>query len=261
MRIVVLTVSLFLVSCDLLAQAAAYRAKASAIPDFLQTDREAGFAKSGSQFCAPAAVSNSLMWLADHGYPNLRLSGNARTAQIAMIRKLSGPRFMKTSPSIGTAVAQVLAGVAAYVAAAGYKIRELKYEGWRPAARDMAASKYPNPGDIKAAVADDRKAVWLNVGWYSYDEDSGDYVRSGGHWVTVVGYDHDDLLIHDPSPAAGAGFRTQRVTLDKLTEWRLTGEQRNLPRSARGYYEVGGEMAVASGKTCILDGAVLLTLE
>jgi hypothetical protein len=261
MRIVVLTVSLILASCDLWAQPAVHRAKVSAVPDFLQTDRDAGFAKSGSQFCAPAAVSNSLMWLADHGYRNLRPSGSAKAAQIAMIRKLSGPRFMKTSPSIGTDVTQVLTGVETYIAEAGYSISELKYEGWRPVPRGVVSSKYPDLGDIKAAVADDRRAAWLNVGWYSYDEESGDYVRSGGHWVTVVGYDHDDLLIHDPSPAAGAGFRTQRVTLEELTEGRLSGQQRNLPRSAKGYYEAGGEMAVASGKTCILDGVVLLTLE
>jgi hypothetical protein len=261
MRIVVFTASLFLLSSGLFAQPAVYRAKASAIPDFLQTDREAGFARSGSQFCAPTAISNSLMWLAGHGYQNLRPSGSAKAAQIAMIRKLSGPRFMKTSPSIGTDASEVLAGVETYVDEAGYTISELQYEGWRPVPEDVAASEYPDLDDIKAAIADDHSAVWLNVGWYSYDEESGDYVRNGGHWITVVGYDHDDLLIHDPSPAAGEGFRTQRVTLEELTEGRLTGQQRNLPRSAEGYYEVGGEMAVASGKTCILDGVVLLTLE
>jgi hypothetical protein len=52
------------------------------------------------------------------------------------------------------------------------------------------------------------------------------------------------------------------LSLEELTEGRLTGgRQANLPRSAAGYYEVGGEMAVGSGKTCILDGAVFLRLE
>ena len=78
--------------------------------------------------------------------------------------------------------------------------------------------------------------------------------------MTVVGYDGDDLLIHDPSPAAGSGFRTQRISLEELSEGRLTGKQKNLPRPAAGYYEVGGEMA-AGGKTCLLDGAVFLRLE
>lgn len=261
MRPLLLIASLILSSGQLLAQPAVHRDKASEIPDFLQTDREAGFAKAGSQFCAPTAVSNSLMWLAENGYEDLRPEGNAKKAQIAMIRQLSGPDYMKTSPSIGTDVAQVLAGVEAYVTEAGYTISELAYEGWRPVPDGVATNEYPDLDDIKAAVADEKSAVWLNVGWYTYDDESEEYVRSGGHWVTVVGYVRDDLLIHDPSPSAGAGFRTQRISLEELTEGRLTGKQRNLPRPASGYYEVGGEMAIASGKTCILDGVVLLTLE
>jgi hypothetical protein len=237
----------------------AYRAKASRTPDFLQTDREAGFARSGSQFCAPTAVSNSLMGLAANGYDDLRPAGGNKAAQIAMIRGLS--EAMNTSAAIGTDATQLLNGVEAYVTEAGYTIEELSHEGWRPVPSDYDAGELPDLDDIRNAIADARSAVWLNVGWYTWDEDSGDYLRNGGHWVTVVGYDGDDLLIHDPSPAAGSGFRTQQISLEELTEGRLTGKQKNLPRSAAGYYEVGGEMAVSPGKTCILDGAVFLRLE
>jgi hypothetical protein len=231
------------------------------VPDFLQTDREAGFANSGSQFCAPTAVSNSLMWLAANGYEDLRPAGSAKKAQIAMIRKLSGAGFMKTSPSTGTGVAEVLRGVEAYVGEAGYGLGELAYEGWRPASDEFVASEHPSLDDIKVSVADDQSAVWLNVGWYKYDDESDEYLRKGGHWVTVVGYDGDHLLIHDPSPSAGSGIRTQRISLDELASGTLTGDYQNLPRSAEGYFEVGGEMAIARGWTCILDGAVFLTLE
>jgi hypothetical protein len=98
------------------------------------------------------------------------------------------------------------------------------------------------------------------VGWYAYDETTGDYVRSGGHWITVVGYRGDDLLIHDPSPSAGVERWTQRITLTEIEDGRLTGQQRNLPRSAEGCYQVGGEMR-AGRSTCVLDGVVILTLE
>lgn len=261
MRRLFLILSLFITVAELSAQPAVHRSKAREIPDFLQTDPEAGFARSGSQFCAPTAVSNSLMWLAANGYEDLRPAGSAKKAQIALIKTLSGPDYMQTSPSIGTDVAQVLSGVEAYVTEAGYNVGQLSYEGWRPVPEESVASEFPDLETIKAAVADESSAVWLNVGWYTYDEDSGDYERIGGHWVTVVGYEHDDLLIHDPAPSAGSGFRTQKITLEELTDGRLTGNQRGLPRSAEGYYEVGGEMAVGSGKTCILDGAVVLTLE
>jgi len=261
MRIVLLTLSLFLAFGHWSAQPTVHRSKARVIPDFLQTDPEAGFAKAGSQFCAPTAVSNALMWLADNGYEDLRPTGSAKKAQIAMIKTLSGPGYMKTNPSMGTDVSQVLAGVETYVSEAGYTLAELSYAGWRPAPEDSVAGEYPDLDAIKTAIADDQSAVWLNVGWYKYDEDSGDYRRTGGHWVTVVGYDHDDLLIHDPAPGAGRGFRTQTISLEELTEGRLIGNQRGLPRSAEGYYEVGGEMAVPNGTTCILDGAVVLALE
>jgi hypothetical protein len=260
-RVPILIPILLLTFASASAQPAVHRAKVRAIPDFLQTDPEAGFAKSGSQFCAPTAVSNSFMWLADNGYDDLRPSGSGKKAQIAMIRTLSGAKYMKTNPKIGTDVAQVLEGIAGYVDEAGYAVAELSYSGWRPAPEDYVAGELPDLDAIRAAVADDSSAAWLNVGWYRYDEDSGNYARNGGHWVTVVGYTEDELLIHDPSPSAGTGFRTHAITLDELTEGRLTGNQRNLPRSAEGYYEVGGEMAVPPGWTCILDGAVVLTLE
>lgn len=236
-----------------------YRAKAATTPDFLQTDREAGFANSGSQYCAPTAVSNSLMWLAANGYDELRPSGGSKRAQIAMIRSLA--KSMSTSASIGTDVAQLIRGVESYVTEAGYTIEELSHEGWRQVAADYNAGELPDLDDIRNAIADEQSAVWLNVGWYTYDEDSGDYLRYGGHWVTVVGYAGDDLLIHDPAPSAGSGFRTQQVSLEEIGEGRLTGRYPKLPRDAAGFYELGGEMAVSAGKTCILDGAVFLRLE
>jgi hypothetical protein len=259
MRVLPITLSLLLLSTSAMAGRHADRIRASRIPDFLQTDRDAGFAGSGSQYCAPTAVSNSLMGLAANGYDELRPSGDSKRAQIAMIRSLSSS--MKTSPTIGTDVSQLLSGVETYVTDAGYSIAELSYEGWRPVPSDYEAGELPDLDDIRTAIANAQSAVWLNVGWYTLDEESGDYIRSGGHWVTVVGYDGDDLLIHDPSPAAGSGFRTQRISVEELTEGRLRGRQTNLPRSAAGYYELGGEMAIATGRTCILDGAVFLRLE
>ena len=256
-RAALVVLALLLCSARADAQRSAHRA--SSTPDFLQTDREGGFAGSGSQFCAPTAVSNSLMWLAANGYDDLRPSGAAKRAQIAMIKSLS--RSMNTSPSTGTDAAQLLRGVEAYVTEAGYSIGELSYEGWRPVPSDYEAGEFPVLDDIRSAIDDEQSAVWLNVGWYTWDDDEEAYVRNGGHWVTVVGYDGDDLLIHDPSPSAGSGFRTQRVSLEELTEGDLAGRQPNLPRPAAGYYELGGEMAVAAGKSCILDGAVFLRLE
>ena len=127
------------------------------------------------------------MWLAANGYDDLRPAGNAKKAQIAMIRTLSGREYMNTSPANGTDVTQVLGGLATYIEEAGYTIASLGYDGWRPAPEDYAASEWPDLDSIRETIKDAQSAVWLNVGWYRYDDESGDYKRIGGHWVTVVG--------------------------------------------------------------------------
>ncbi|HEX3068333.1 MAG TPA: hypothetical protein VHX14_07140 [Thermoanaerobaculia bacterium] len=260
-RVSAVVAAIALLSVTLVAQPASYRAKVQSTPRFLQTDREAGFENAGDQYCAPTAVSNSLMWLANHGYRKLKpAAASEKAAQIRMIKLLADSDLMNTNPEKGTDVAEVIAGVQGYVGNVGYEIEELQYSGWRPAPRDVVSGKFPDLDAVKEAIADPHGAAWLNVGWYRYDEDSGNYVRSGGHWVTVVGYDGDDLLIHDPSPRAGAGFSTQRITLEAIEDGRLTGRQANLPRSAKGYFIVGGEMKVSKNVTCILDGAVVMQL-
>lgn len=244
----------------IISTAFAGSSKAADTPDFSQTDSEAGFETSGEQFCAPTSVSNSLMWFAAHGYQELLPAAeNKHDAQAEIIRQLGGGEFMNTSPAIGTDVRQIISGARKYVQQAGYQVSEIRYEGWRPAG-DAVTAEIPDLDDIKATIDDDKGAVWLNVGWYRFDEEASEYERRGGHWVTVVGYDGDDLLIHDPSPATGDEFWTQRVSLTALTGGQLTGQQANLPRDAAGYYEVTGEMKKGSS-TCILDGAVLMTLE
>lgn len=235
--------------------------RATATPDFLQTDPDGGFARSGSQYCAPTAVSNSLMWFAARGYEDLRPEGNGKRAQIALIRALAGGDYMKTSPSRGTDVVQLMRGVEQYVSDAGYTVSDIAYYGWRPADRETFRGEFPSMEAIRDAMRDPQSTAWLNVGWYVWDEDEDEYRRIGGHWVTVVGVAGDDLLIHDPSPSAGSGFRTQRITLEELSSGTLTGDQTNLPRDARGHFEIGGQMAIPQGKSCILDGVVILTLE
>jgi hypothetical protein len=260
-RVSAIVAAIALFSVTLLAQPASYRAKVQNTPRFLQTDRDAGFENAGDQYCAPTAVSNSLMWLANHGYRKLKpAAGSEKAAQILMIKQLADSDLMNTNPEKATDVSEVIAGVQGYVENAGYEIDTLQYSGWRPAPDDAASGEYPDLDSVKEAIADPHGAAWLNVGWYRYNESSGNYARSGGHWVTVVGYDGDDLLIHDPSPRAGSGFSTQRITLEAIEEGQLTGRQTNLPRSAEGYFIVGGEMKVSKNVTCILDGAVVMKL-
>lgn len=240
------------------AALAASSSKAAATPDFLQTDPAAGFAGAGSQFCAPTAVSNSLTWLGLHGYPALLPQGSTlHTVQANLIRLLGSASFMNTDPASGTGPAQLLWGVGQYVEKAGYGISELSYEGWRAVPAAQRVSLAPDLDDIRDVTDDDAGAVWLNVGWYRYDEDDDTYERVSGHWVTVVGYGGDDLLIHDPATPAG---RTERATVTPLESGSLVGHEANLPRPAEDYYELGGSLAREKW-VAVLDGAVFLLLD
>lgn len=236
-------------------------AKSLEMPDFLQTDPRAGLARSGSQFCAPTAVSNSLMWIAGHGAPNLRPPGkDAVAAQADLIRILGGPGYMGTRPDVGTDAAELVRGVERYVRDRGYALHLLVYQGWRPVPEGRRDGFRPDPAALARVITRERGAVWLNVGWYSYDRARGAYRRNRGHWVTLAGVDGETLLVNDPSPRAGAGPSTERVTLRPLAG-RLEGDKAGLPLDARGYFALEGLRSMPRGAdTVILDGAVLFAL-
>ena len=105
-------------------------------------------------------------------------------------------------------------------------------------------------------------AVWLNVGWYRKEAESGDYVRIGGHWVTAIGVKPSAppaVMIHDPAPRAGLEPRSQLVRLKRINGGTLKGTQKNLPHPADGFFEMGGEMVIKSTADCaIIDGVVTL---
>src|SRR5262245_52175601 len=89
-------------------------AKISAMPDFCQVDEDGHFDNGGKVFCGPVAVSNSLVWLSQNGFPKLlppvekkgdlgNGNGSAdsdhkidsqKAAQIELIRTLGSPDFM-----------------------------------------------------------------------------------------------------------------------------------------------------------------------
>lgn len=235
-------------------------AKVAGTPDFLQTDPRAGLARSGSQFCAPTAVSNSLMWLAAHGNPRLRPPGDPVAAQAEMIRILGGPGYMETRPDIGTDAAELMRGVDRYLRDRGAAPALLAYQGWRAVPARRRTAENPDLAELARVITGERGAVWLNVGWYSHDPARGVYRRNHGHWVTLVGVEAGRWLIHDPSPRAGAGPSTEALTLTPVAG-RLEGRKAGLPRDARGYFALEGLRSLPRGSnTALLDGAVLLEL-
>ena len=244
--------------------------KLNSTPDMTQTDPDAGLPNGGRSYCGPVAVSNSLMWFADNGFGNLAPSlRSRRKAQHEVARMLGSEKYMNTDLKTGTGVGGVLEGLARYVEDKGYEYRYLKFQGWRKhPGRFGLGVDVPRLSWIKSGIKGN-SAVWLNVGWYKYNSSSDEYARTGGHWVTLVGYGVDEkgkqdpaiLIIHDPAPRCGKNPH-EYVRMEVIDAGRLTGKRSGLPRRARGFYAMAGGMHVKkTADLGILDGVVVLKMD
>ncbi|MEN6356281.1 MAG: hypothetical protein ABFD83_04265 [Armatimonadota bacterium] len=220
--------------------------KVASTPDLPQCDPEAGFWQDGELFCGPAAVSNSLMWLAKNGFDRLNPQlENEQKSQVAMVKILASRDMMDTTED-GTVADGILRGVENYITKAGYHCKKLEYRGWR-----KLYGQYKSSGDIpdmkwmQSMISDPAGALWLNIGFYKYDKQTSTYERLGGHWVTVVGYgmnakgkrDPSILIVHDPSPRSGQKLTHDYCHVIEINDGTtLTGDSDGLPRSSDGYY-------------------------
>jgi hypothetical protein len=240
----------------------------NAIPDLSQTDPSAHFPYGGIHYCGPAAVSNSLMWLANNGYEKL-LPKNAprKSAQVQMICVLA-EKYMETNLDEGTPPAALLEGVAKYIQDSGYRYERLEFEGWRKHPQQFSTGvRVPNLDWIKTGLSGD-SAVWLNIGWYEYRRRTAEYKRMGGHWVTLAGFGVDQngredpnvLVIHDPSPKTGRTPPNKYLRLEPLTGGRIVSRTGDGP-AATGFLRVASGMKILpEADLAILDGAVVLQM-
>ena len=222
------------------------------IPDFTQTDVKGDAFGNGQQFCAPAAVSNSLLWL-----------GGRSAGQKALVTLLASERYMNTDLKTGSGTTELRRGVDRYVKEELGGYRTLVYQGWRKHPAAFSSHVRVPTLDFISRGVDGRSAAWINVGWYKVDAASKEYQRIGGHWVTLVGFDFGDnqLIVNDPAPRAGRTKSSEYVSFRALTGGRLTGRKSGLPTDARGYLQLARGMHLHSkADTAIIDGVVLLEL-
>lgn len=244
------------------------RQRAFDTPDLTQTDPDLGVPGGGNSYCGPVAISNSVMWLAGHGYPELAPDGaTPHEQQLELVRKLGSRHYMATSPLSGTGAYGMLPGLERWIRDAGYQVKRLEYEGWRGHAKayDVGA-RIPDLQWIASALHPGG-AAWINVGWYKPGPGGRAYRRHGGHWLTVVDAGHDEhgapdpsvLVLHDPAPYAGKEFENTYVRVEPIDHgWMLDGKN---AFPAKGYSKVAGGMHIKrDGDVAILDGAIVLEL-
>ncbi len=240
--------------------------------DLTQTDRRADLPDGGRSCCGPVAISNSMFALATLGYPNLVPERASRDeAHWALARTLAGDGYTAAGSLRGANVSRMIRGANRYVTEQGYRA-SFAFQGWRTVAAEYRQGKYPEPLWI-AENLEGPRAVWINIGWYRYEEATDTYDRQGGHWVTVVGCgidadgnrDSNILIIYDPSPRSGYQRRADYVRWDRLDSGRLSGPGwvPNDPGMARGLLRLSGglEINTRRGDTALLDGVLVMTLE
>ena len=173
--------------------------KAEETPCFWQQDETAGFVDGGSNYCAPTAISNGLIYLARaRGLKGL-VPGTGHDHQIALIKKLA--REMDTDPKNGTSPDKIITGLRHYVQANGFRMKRLEVATWRGLSevnRACSVGRKPVLEWLRAAAADPDCVEVFNVGWYRKEENG--FNRHSGHWVTVVnaGPGLRDFSIHNP---------------------------------------------------------------
>lgn len=240
-----------------------------AVPDLTQTDRRAYLPGKGRMYCGPAAVSNSLAWLAGQGYEGLLPTySNESNLQYEIARKLGSRNYMRTIVNEGTSTWRLMKGVAKYIKDAHYQFASLSYQGV-----GKTPKEYPKDSDrpslewLKEGF-ETLSGIWIVLGWYSHNEAMDEYTRVGGHWVTVVGYgmtregelDPQMLIIHDPAPWGKNVPSPLYVKAEEIYTGDIKGKTSSRP--AAGHYKLTGEMPLSRNSDCaILDGIVILKME
>ena len=242
--------------------------KLATMPDYYQADRAYGeLPNRGRAYCGPTAAANALVWLDANGFD--RLLPAARPGpkeQFALIRTLGTPDYTRTDPVKGVGPARLMSGVAKYCLARGYRAH-LAYMGWRTSRNRLG--RKPSVAWLTRQI-EGTSCLLVNIGWYKLEGDGRAYVRTGGHYLTAVGYELTDagavLHVHDPAKRNNPRQRnsTSRCPvacrLKPLPADATMQKQDGKPFPAAGYFALDGIRVKKGNDAAIVDGAISFTL-
>lgn len=207
-------------------------------------------------YCGPVAVSNSLMYLigADifqDTFPSLQ----SKSDQHTLISKIASPQYIGTGQQ-GTSPSGICKGVDKFLIDNNYSGATLSYYGWRPVAAKYHKNSRADLTYIEKMAGKSQAAIWLNFGWYTIQKDSNQYVRTGGHWATLINFMHSDtfaIVVHDPATRRTGN---DTINLTRLSEGFLINKITLLPVCASGYYRFISK----SGHFGVIDGFITLEM-
>ncbi len=252
----------FLISQAVFALPAFFVEKVENTPNICQSCFPSLIKWGGAPHCAPAAVSNSLVWLSKNGYPALQpfSESDPIRAQAKLVNELGD--IMGTTSEEGTSPKQVLMGLSSYLLQKGVKYKRLAGVGWRSLPEVVSNDgAMVDPPWIKEGVLGNN-SVWILVGWCKDDPKTSDCKIYAGHWLTVVGYGKDRkghlnpnvLIVHDSAE------RAERINyyplLKKLDHGTIDGKI-----SAVGVLTLSGDIVFKPGADkAVIQGAYRLEL-
>ena len=224
----------------------------------------------GKTFCAPAAVSNSLVWLANNGFPSLQPfhDDNPQVAQARLVNMLGD--VMGTSEHSGTSPFSVFSGLKQFLDDRHVKYKRMAAVGWRNVPDFVAVDDSSvKLGWLKEGVLGN-SSEWILIGWYKYDSQTDSYRIYDGHWMTVVGFgknragrnDPEVLIVHDPAERAERkNYYPRIIPLQHGTLTDNDPQAHDKARPAKSALSISGDVVLKPGADFgILQGAYRLEL-
>lgn len=247
-----------------------YTEKVDSIPNVCESCFPAIVKWGGKTHCAPAAVSNSLVWLSKNGFPSLQPfhDGNEDEDQARLVNLLG--EIMGTSEYGGTSPYNVFLGLKSYLAEKNITYRRMAAEGLREVPSFVNVDANLVKLDWIKAGTLGKNSVWILIGWYKYDPKTDTYHIYDGHWMTVVGYgkdragrdDSNILIVHDP--AERAQRKNYYPTISILKHGTLAEDNpkpTDQTRSAVSALSITGDVVIKPGADYgIIEGAYRLEL-
>ena len=229
--------------------------RAREMPDFCQGDTRHGqLPRSGASYCGPTALSNSLMWLDENGFPKLvKDYSDSGRKQFELAHLLGTEKYLATDPVSGTSPKNLAYGIERYVKARGYSVK-VETMNWRSRVRRIG--RVMDRGWVVRTIKSGGH-VLLNIGWCL---DKGDhYHRANGHFVTIAdvkGTTADPVfVIHDPAKRDGLEKRSLECRFVPLPAEKRLRLKSGTSTSTRGFYELRGVKVKPGHDLAIIDGA------
>ncbi len=225
------------------------------IPDYYQEDTSfGGFTDGGKMYCGPVAVSNSLLNLLSISF--FEDSSKVKMYQHTLISTLASEKYMRTGAA-GSSPFDICRGLQKFLNDNDFRNFKICYYGWRSVPYRFRKDYRPRTTMEIDSLKNMSYLIWLNFGWYNFNEKYNSYFRTSGHWVTFVSFCDSQctrIRIQDP---ATRQENCDTITVLRLSDGCITGNLCGLPIDAEGYYRFTNKYGIIG----IIDGFVVLEIK